>query len=105
LGSLAVSPTGEVSFLDTTNGNASLGSAAIETAIPGRTFTTGSTPGVGSDPVSVAAGDFNGDGIPDLATLNSNDSTMTVLLGKGGWELHHHVLIQCGQLSTIYRCG
>jgi len=83
LGSLTVSPTGEVSFLDTTNGNASLGSAALETAVSGRTFTAGSTPGVGADPVSIAMGDFNGDGIPDLATLDSNDSTMTVLLGNG----------------------
>lgn len=83
LGSQTLYPTGEISFLDTTNGNASLGSAVLGTSTPGQVFATGSTPGVGSDPVSVASGDFNGDGIPDLAALNYNDSTMTVLLGNG----------------------
>src|SRR5271156_3316224 len=61
------SPTGEVSFLDTTNGNALLGEATLGTAAPKENFATGSTTGVGALPVSVAVGDFNGDGIPDLA--------------------------------------
>ncbi len=38
---------------------------------------------VGSDPQSIVAGDFNGDGIPDIAVSNFNDSTVTVLLGNG----------------------
>jgi len=38
---------------------------------------------VGALPVSVAVGDFNGDGTLDLAIANSGDNTVTVLLGTG----------------------
>ena len=38
---------------------------------------------VGSDPISVAVADFNGDGVPDLATANPGGSNVTVLLGSG----------------------
>src|SRR2546426_802340 len=36
-----------------------------------------------SDPFSVAIGDLNGDGKPDLAMANSGSSTVSVLLGNG----------------------
>ena len=52
-GSPAFSPTGEVSFLDTTSGNASLGKAALG-ATATSTFTTGSTLDVDGLPVYVA---------------------------------------------------
>ena len=35
---------------------------------------------VGSGPGSVAVGDFNGDGKPDLAVANAGDDTVSVLL-------------------------
>jgi len=38
---------------------------------------------VGTDPASVAVGDFNGDGFDDLAIANGGDGTVTVLLGNG----------------------
>ena len=38
---------------------------------------------VGNDPDSVAVGDFNGDGKPDLAAANLNDGTVSVLLNQG----------------------
>ena len=47
------------------------------TAAPGSPFP------VGTVPESVAVGDFNGDGKPDLAVANFNDNTVTVLLGDG----------------------
>jgi hypothetical protein len=82
-GSSTLFPTGDVSFLDTTNGNASLGMAALGT-VPWEDFTIGSTPAAGINPFYVAVGDFNRDGIPDLAVANSAEAgTVTVLLGNG----------------------
>ena len=47
----------------------------------GFTEATGSPLAVGTRPYSVVVGDFNGDGIEDLATANDVDGTVTVLLG------------------------
>jgi hypothetical protein len=44
---------------------------------------TGSPFPVGSEPYSIVAGDFNGDGFPDLATANYGNSDVTVLQGNG----------------------
>jgi hypothetical protein len=49
----------------------------------GFTAAPGSPIHVGGAPVGVAVGDFNGDGIPDLAVTNSLDNTVSVLLGNG----------------------
>jgi len=38
---------------------------------------------VGNNPNSVVVGDFNGDGLQDLATSDGGDLTVTVLLGNG----------------------
>ena len=38
--------------------------------------------GTGSAPASVAMGDFNGDGILDMAVANSGDNTVSIMLGK-----------------------
>ena len=46
-------------------------------AAPGSPFA------VGTNPESVAVGDFNGDGKLDIVTANSGDNTITVLLGDG----------------------
>jgi hypothetical protein len=37
----------------------------------------------GSASSSVAVGDFNGDGMPDLAVTNFNDNTVSILIGNG----------------------
>ncbi|MDP4238811.1 MAG: FG-GAP-like repeat-containing protein, partial [Bacteroidota bacterium] len=39
--------------------------------------------GSGANPSSVVIGDFNGDGKADLATANSNENSVSVLLGDG----------------------
>ena len=78
-----IPPTGMVSFLDASNGNSVLGTAMLGTGTPGLYWLNSQTPAIGNFPVSVAVGDFNRDGIPDLAVANGNDNTLTVLLGKG----------------------
>lgn len=42
---------------------------------------------VGTNPVSVAAGDFNGDGISDLVVANSGSDNVSVLLGNSNGSL------------------
>jgi len=37
----------------------------------------------GDSPWSVAVGDFNGDGVPDLAVVNGGSDNVSVLLGNG----------------------
>ncbi len=44
---------------------------------------TGSPVAVGSNPLWVAIGDFNGDGIADLATANQNNNNVSLLRGNG----------------------
>src|SRR6266852_5282879 len=39
--------------------------------------------GAGNGPLSVAVGDFNGDGLPDLAVANALSQDVSVLLGNG----------------------
>jgi hypothetical protein len=46
-------------------------------------FFTAPTFPVGTTPVAVAVGDFNGDGKLDLAVVNQGSKTMSVLLGNG----------------------
>jgi hypothetical protein len=46
-------------------------------------FVTAPTYPAGDGPSSVAVGDFNGDGRPDLVVANEWGSTVTVLLGNG----------------------
>lgn len=42
---------------------------------------------VGASPVQIVSGDFNGDGLPDLAVANSGADFVSVLLNQGGSEL------------------
>jgi hypothetical protein len=56
---------------------------------PGTTFdgtftvATGSPFATGNGPIAIAAGDLNSDGVPDLAVVNSTDSTISVFLNNG----------------------
>ena len=84
----SASPTGNISFLDTSFGNIKLGTAPLGASQAGLGWLISQTPATGDTPVSEVAGDFNGDGIPDLAVIwNSSiyggPYSITVLFGKG----------------------
>src|SRR5207245_1727505 len=61
--------------------------SALAGACPAPTFTAAGTYGTGTNPASVAVGDFNGDGKADLAVANSalsgGTASVSVLLGRG----------------------
>jgi hypothetical protein len=46
---------------------------------------------VGTSPIALAAGDFNGDGGSDLAVVNSGDNTVSILLNNGDGTFGPHV--------------
>jgi len=82
------SPTGNVSFLDTSFGNTSLASVALGPGTAGLGWLISQTATMSDSTISEVTGDFNGDGIPDLALLTSNSIYdgpffVTVLFGKG----------------------
>jgi hypothetical protein len=93
----AAAPAGKVSFIDTSNKNKVLGSASLGTATESAIdwFST-QTPALASSPENLqyaAVGDFNEDGIPDLAVTRNYISAedcfdicsgvVTILLGNG----------------------
>jgi hypothetical protein len=78
-----VAPSGSVSFLDTTDSNSSLASAKLSGSVAAFSLNVSQSPATGAQPASVATGDFNGDGIPDLAVTNVGTNTITILLGNG----------------------
>ena len=70
-------PTGTVSFLDTGNGDSVLGTASLGTGASGLGWLNSQTPPTGGKPSFVVVGDFNGDGIPDLAVANATQPSTT----------------------------
>ena len=57
--------------------------AVIGPCVPSFSAVPGSPFGVSLDPSSAAAADFSGDGLADLAVVNSTSSTVSILLGNG----------------------
>jgi hypothetical protein len=52
-------------------------------------WTTGVSYIAGSYPYSIAVGDFNGDGWPDLAVANIDSNDVSILLNDGVWSRPH----------------
>ena len=79
-------PTGSVSFLDTSFSDKVLATASLTPSTAGVGWLVSQTPALSADPIAEVTGDFNGDGIPDLALIwsnNSSNTTVTILFGKG----------------------
>jgi len=72
-------PTGAVSFIDTSNGNSVLSAPTLGTGTAGPNFLSATNVPTGNAPEGIAIGDFNGDGISDLAVTNFDSNTVTVL--------------------------
>jgi hypothetical protein len=78
-------PTGMISFVDMTTNNTNLGTAMLGSYNSGLSFLNSSSPSASQENNVVAAADFNGDGILDLAVSNAyaGAGALTILLGKG----------------------
>jgi len=75
---------GKVSFIDTTNSNALLASADLGDPVLAPSLVNVSNPQVGNQPGGLVVGDFNGDGIPDLAVgINQTKQPVSIFLGDG----------------------
>lgn len=84
----AGAPTGSVSFIDSSNSNLSLGSAALGTATTTLSFAVAASAATPDLPSAVVIADFNGDGKPDLAVLNDgpvpcSQGSLSIYLGNG----------------------
>ena len=77
--------TGTVSFQDTTDGNFVLGTAPLGTPTFARGFAQApnSPVSTGNQPAAGGAGDFNNDGKPDVAVMDSAENAINILLGNG----------------------
>lgn len=84
-------PTGNVSFLDQSNSNLALGSAAIDAATLTSGWQSFTASVTASSNYGVIVGDLNGDGIPDVVTSNYTGTTISVLLGNGDGTFLPHV--------------
>lgn len=77
------SPSGAVSFLDTSHGNSILDTVALGPSVPGVDWPNPQKLTTERTSQGVALGDFNGDGIPDLAAIaGAPDQPLTIFLGN-----------------------
>ena len=100
-----VQPGGDVSFIDTANGNASLGQAPLVGPAtfgfaPLQNYATG-----GQLPEFTAIGDFNGDGIPDIAVPDYYNDVVTILLGAGDGTFQLGQSYSVGAYPTFVAVG
>jgi hypothetical protein len=88
------SMTGTVQFLDTTNNNVLVGTTVLKSAT--MSFAGINSNPTGSSPISVAAADFNGDGITDLVVANSGINTVSVFLGNENGSFQPQIMYSLG---------
>ena len=71
----------ELAVADSKNNNIFI--LSLKNTLGTYTMTTAKKYSVGRTPLSLVTGDFNGDGLPDLAVANANSKNISVLLGLG----------------------
>ncbi len=76
-------PSGTVSFLDTSNGNAALGDAPLGRSQTALSFGSAHAIATGPAPTSVVVADLNNDGKADVAVASANNNSLSILLGNG----------------------
>jgi hypothetical protein len=59
----------------------------------------------GAHPQAVAVGDFNGDGVPDIATANAGDDSVSLLLGNGAGGYSAATSFAVGQAPVSIATG
>ncbi len=99
-GSAAALPTGKVTFVDTSKGNAQVATAVLGGGGSGLSWINSQTPAAVSQPQSLAVADLNGDGIPDIVVANYEYDSVTVLLGKGDGTFTTAPSAATGQLPS-----
>src|SRR5436190_1786265 len=75
-----------------------LSKPALSATCPASSFVTAGAFSAGTNPISVATGDFNGDGKADLVTVNYvSAGSVSVLLGKGDGTFQPAVNYRAGR--------
>jgi Bacterial Ig-like domain (group 3)/FG-GAP-like repeat len=99
--------TGTISFLDASESDALVSSAPLNPATLADIFTPAAgSPLTAENAQFVVSGDFNNDGIPDLAVLNSAESgTVGVYLGKGNGTFQSSVDYNVGTFPFAMAVG
>ena len=63
-------------------------------------FTSGDDYPIGDQPVALAVADLNGDGTPDIVTVNRHDGTISILQGNGDGTFTGVAVLPVGSFPT-----
>jgi hypothetical protein len=95
---------GAINIFDTTANEVEIGSAVLSGPSIGLS-SLATAYDVGRLPTSVATGDLNGDGIPDLVVANENDDNISVLLGNGDGSFRPQLTWTAGHFPESIAIG
>jgi hypothetical protein len=100
-----VAPSGDVSFIDTTYNNAVLANVAVVANSATMTESVVQTIPTAAYPFHMVSGDFNGDGTPDLAFINTSTTTVSILLGSSSGTFTTGTPLQVGADPGLIALG